>query len=202
MWTWGTYSLKRPPAKIIKISVPSCARAVWSSCAQVWYSSLLGCLCYGPVMRFGWRVGPGFVWSGTIWQIGDLGEPRIQVQPPGPTAGCKSSSRVKTFFVIGRLLALAQTGSDLWWLSIWSSSSLGCSVHMPRDIIGPFLLSPAWAERSLSLERICFTMERFFTSSSASTTPSKLCNCVDKHICNLLHHSVLFMHWIKIFILI
>ncbi len=38
------------------------------------------------------------MWSGTIWQIGDLGEPRIQVQTPGPTAGCKSSSRVKTFF--------------------------------------------------------------------------------------------------------
>lgn len=157
LWTWGTHSLKRPPAKIIKItaSVPSSARAVWSSCARVWYSSLLGCLCYRPVMRFGWRGRPGFVWSGTIWQIGDLGEPRIQVQPPGPTAGCKSSSRVKTLFVIGRLLALAQTGSDLWWLSIWSSSSLGWSAHMPRDIIGPFLLNLAWGEHSLSLERKC-----------------------------------------------
>jgi len=156
-------------------------------------------------MRFGWRAGPGFVWSGTIWQIGDLGEPRIQVQPPGPTAGCKSSSRVKTLFVIGRLLALAQTGSDLWWLSIWSSSSLGCFAHMPRDIIGPFLLYQAWAECSFSLERKCHAMERLFTSSSASRQQqNKKKTTVDKHIWpapSFFFFVVVvfcfFLHWIK-----
>lgn len=129
-------------------------------------------------------------WFGTIWQIGDLREPRMQVQPPGPAAGCKNSSRVKKN-PFCNWTSFGSGTNGFWPLMtehlVFFFIRLLCPYakrynwcYLPR-----FSLS---VQRSSSLERKRFNMEMFFTSFYASID-RKLNIVLTSTICDLFHHS-------------